>query len=87
MLEKDGLQLPPRWRMWVLCKCAYEPTRVHISTSKHEKAVMVSYMSRVRQDREVLVWKQQHSVKVVMPFCGRGVTTGRRHMVGIRRRA
>lgn len=34
MLEKDGLQLSPRWRMWVLCKCAHEHTLAHISASE-----------------------------------------------------
>lgn len=37
MLERDGLQLPPRWRMWVLCKCAHEHTLTHISASEHER--------------------------------------------------
>lgn len=36
----------------------------------------MSNTSRVRWDKEVLVWKQQHPVKVVMPFCGKRVTNG-----------
>ena len=46
MLERDGLQLPPRWRMWVLCKCAHEHTLTHISASEHEKAVMCHTQAR-----------------------------------------
>lgn len=75
MMERDGLQLSPRWRMWMLFVYTWTHSYTH-SSSEHEKAVMVSHTSTVRWDREVLAWGQQHSVKVVMHICGRGVTNG-----------